>query len=163
MHFGALMFHEASDRHDGICTPNAIEKEPWLFGSEWIGLPPTGDEEGSELMSSVQSLAEAHLAYPQIFDITQAKHQPELLYDYMLDLGADNPAAGDTMATYTFARLFSEGRVGELLDLPSQFDQSLQLWLQNQVLSVCLNRLWVSVLLVYCVTNALEMLLQNSV
>lgn len=93
------------------------------------------EKRAAELLESIEALAEVHSAYPQLMDIAQWLQDPDKLYTYMLELGrVDNTHSGPMM-DYVFSRLLTEGRVGELLDLPSQFDTLLGFWLQNQVWS----------------------------
>lgn len=91
------------------------------------------DEESVVLLDGLETLAEVHCAFAQLMDIAIWQRDPEKLYTFMLELKSDSGAQPGSMREYVFDRLFSEGKIGELLDLPSQFNESLQLWLQNQV------------------------------
>ena len=96
-----------------------------------------GDPEGDVLLRNVESLAEAHCGYSQLFDIAEFRGEPQRLHAHMNNLApgpGDSTALGSaTLAAYVFARLQREGRTSELLSLPGEFNSELEMWLGLQV------------------------------
>ncbi len=85
-------------------------------------------------MQSIETTAEAHHAYEQLFDIAEFLQSPDNLFRQMSNLGSSTSQPGqETMATYVFARLLAENRVGEFLQLPDEFNTEIEQWLQQQV------------------------------
>ena len=97
-----------------------------MFGAE--------DPEGQQLVQSIETTAEAHHAYEQLFNIAEFSQNPDNLFRQMSNLGSSNSQPSqETMATYVFARLLAENRIGEFLQLPDEFNSAVEEWLQQQV------------------------------
>ena len=79
----------------------------------------------------METTAEAHRGYQQLFEIAEFMQDPDRLYSHMLSLQASD--RGGSMGHYVFGRLRREGRLGELLSLPDDFNADLHSWLQQQV------------------------------
>lgn len=82
-------------------------------------------------MQRIETAAEAHHAYDQLFDIAELRQDPDNLFRQMRTL-----RSGDRgLASHVFARLLAAKRTGELLMLPDEFNMEVQQWLQQQVCS----------------------------
>lgn len=51
----------------------------------------------------------------------------------MESLGAADGALADSFAAFVFSSLRQQGRLGELLELPKEFDEPLAAWIEAQV------------------------------
>jgi hypothetical protein len=84
-------------------------------------------------MQAVESTAAAHRGFQQLYDIASFHRDSGHLYAQMSSLGAEGPGGGESMATYVFSRLAQEGRISELHQLPDDFNEVLEAWLETQV------------------------------
>lgn len=93
-----------------------------------------GDPAGQQLVQSIETTAEAHHAYEQLFNIAAFSENADNLFRQMSHLGSStSQPSEETMATYVFARLLAEERIGEFLGLPDEFNSEVEQWLQQQV------------------------------
>lgn len=92
-----------------------------------------GDLDGESLLISVETTAEAHQGYEQLFNIAEFRQNTERLFSQMTTLKATGAVfEQQSMATYVFSRLLKEGRTGELLQLPEEFNDGIKEWLSTQ-------------------------------
>ncbi|BDA43944.1 Nuclear pore complex protein NUP133 [Coccomyxa sp. Obi] len=91
-----------------------------------------GDSCGEALLQRVESLAQAHAAHAQLFDLCEFLGDRARLHDHMAANAPEDPYAHETAAQYVFGRLVREGRQAELLSLPEAFSDELHAWLLRQ-------------------------------
>ena len=85
-------------------------------------------------MQRIETTAEAHHAFEQLFNIAEFSQNPDNLFRQMSNLSSStSQPSQETMATYVFARLLAENRIGEFLQLPDDFNSAVDEWLQQQV------------------------------
>ncbi|KAI3434457.1 hypothetical protein D9Q98_002534 [Chlorella vulgaris] len=88
------------------------------------------EDEAEHQIRRLQGLAEAHLAYKQLFEVAEATSSWDQLWQQMQQLRGDSFT--EPLASYVFERLLKEGRHAMLLDLPQPFDGALQSFLSEE-------------------------------
>ncbi|KAK9808624.1 hypothetical protein WJX72_000762 [[Myrmecia] bisecta] len=93
-----------------------------------------GDPFGESMLQRVESLAEAHRGYSQLFDVCAYLEDAERLYGHMAALTGATAGTGfhQSAADYVFERLYSDGRKAQLLELPDEFNGQLLEWLSQR-------------------------------
>jgi hypothetical protein len=129
-------FLQATPQEEKTRNPQAFKK--YIEGGEEILgalLEASYEESNHMIQDAVAELAEVHGCYSVLYDLCEKTNDIDRLCQYMRMVQPEVSKLGDVeksgFAAYAFERLIAANRIRDVLELPPEFNESLNLYLSR--------------------------------